>query len=144
MPYTTPWCCRNCTLLFWFRDQILLGVLWNPSTWVGTGGGYRSGELWTPLCKGTNTLPSKARTLFRVRERAGGVHSIRWELALLVVMKWCLDLPENNMLGYVSVLSWRWKGVVECICLLLYNNLKLGYLTKIKKSNHNLKIYFFF
>lgn len=66
-------------------------------------------------------------------------------LALLVVVKWCLGLPENSVLGEVevSVLSWRWKGVVECICLLLYSNLKVGYLTNISKSNHNLKIFFF-
>lgn len=36
------------------------------------------------------------------------------------------------------------KGVVECICILLYSNLKPGYLTNINKSKYNLEVVVFF
>lgn len=36
------------------------------------------------------------------------------------------------------------KGVVECICILLYSNLKPGYLTNINKSKYNLEVVGFF
>lgn len=38
----------------------------------------------------------------------------------------------------------KMKGVVECICILLYSNLKPGYLTNINKSKYNLEVFFFF
>lgn len=38
----------------------------------------------------------------------------------------------------------KMKGVVECICILLYGNLKPGYLTNINKSKYNLEVFFFF
>lgn len=38
----------------------------------------------------------------------------------------------------------KMKGVVECTCILLYGNLKPGYLTNINKSKYNWRLFFFF
>lgn len=132
-------------MVFWFRGQIWIAVLWSEFMHFNrTGGSCQNNKVILLDAGDKYSVPSKTRVLFQVRKWAG-VLRLAGSVLASPAGKWCCTwvFLQITCLVKVSLLSWRWKGVVECICLLLYNDLKLGYLTNINKSNHGLKIYFF-